>query len=670
MDSTRSLSVGSLHSDYHSDELNDHRFQPHSLPARDSFDDDDYDDDDTYANNDSNEQDQEEDVQPIPSGQIQNQRPNQYLSDNSNINNINNNDSNNNNNNNNNRARSQSTNRRNRSMSKSSCAISDNSVDSNQNAGGILLNRHKSMESRKRRLTRSSVASQNDDAGSRISVEDEKNQEDVCFPMINKVNYQSGIDFGELDEFSQMHRNDFDINERNFYKPIHCQMKNNSRPLVPQGFGIDQKNPSPPSSAETTTPPAWSEPYQEKYSYSGEFDSGFNKRRASFTMDRFSFFASESDETIHAPDLASLTDEGQSFKDLFNPENGTWWLDVLDPTDAEMRVIAKSFGIHPLTAEDIKMQEAREKVELFKTYYFVCFHTFDADHESEDFLDSINMHMVVFKDGILSFHFSPVQHTVNVRRRIRQLQDYVNVSSDWICYALIDDITDSFAPLIRELEVETDIIEDSVFVARECDFGRMLRRIGEARKKVMSLLRLLFGKADVIKMFAKRCNERWDNAPRGEIGLYLGDIQDHIVTMYQNLQVYEKIFSRSHGNYLAQLQVESVNSNNRVTKVLGRVTLVGTVLVPLNLVTGLFGMNVKVPGQDGEPEGGDNLAWFFGIIGFMIFVVFTLSLVARRWLGEAESAEDTSSSPRGAAQSIKSGTTSMISKAKSLTKND
>lgn len=56
----------------------------------------------------------------------------------------------------------------------------------------------------------------------------------------------------------------------------------------------------------------------------------------------------------------------------------------------------------------------------------------------------------------------------------------------------------------------------------------------------MSLYRLLGNKADVIKGFAKRCNERWEVAPRSEIGLYLGDIQDHIVTMTSNLSHYEK----------------------------------------------------------------------------------------------------------------------------------
>lgn len=64
-------------------------------------------------------------------------------------------------------------------------------------------------------------------------------------------------------------------------------------------------------------------------------------------------------------------------------------------------------------------------------------------------------------------------------------------------------------------------------------------------------------KADVIKGFSKRCNEHWDVAPRSEIGLYLGDIQDHIVTMVANLVHVEKILSRGHSNYLAQISIKS-----------------------------------------------------------------------------------------------------------------
>lgn len=152
----------------------------------------------------------------------------------------------------------------------------------------------------------------------------------------------------------------------------------------------------------------------------------------------------------------------------------------------------------------------------------------------------------------------------------------------------------------------------------------MLRRIGYCRKRMMSLLRLLVGKVDVVKTLVKRGETKPEGDTRpalsNEVSLYLGDVQgmyihlvssnhsfislliiffliDHILTMLQALNHYEKISSRSHSNYLAQISIEMTQTNNEMNDVLSKLTALGSVLVPMNLVTGLWGMNVLVPGQ-------------------------------------------------------------------------
>ncbi|KAF4124170.1 magnesium transporter [Geosmithia morbida] len=332
-----------------------------------------------------------------------------------------------------------------------------------------------------------------------------------------------------------------------------------------------------------------------------------------------------------------------------------WWLDVFCPTEAEMKVISKAFGIHPLTAEDIMLQEAREKVELFRNYYFVNYRTFDQDINSENYLEPVNMYVVVFREGVLSFHFSVTPHPANVRRRIRQLRDYLILSSDWISYAIIDDITDVFQPLIQNIEEEVDAIDDAILRLHSVADRRlkaekvgpsvqhddsttvndsagdmdMLRRVGDCRKRVMSLYRLLGNKADVIKGFAKRCNERWEVAPRSEIGLYLGDIQDHIVTMTSNLGHYEKILARSHGNYLAQINIRMNERQEQTADVLGKLTVLGTIVLPMNIITGLWGMNVWVPGQEYEGD----LVWFMGITAGLLLFGLGCYVIAKRVYG-------------------------------------
>jgi magnesium transporter len=207
------------------------------------------------------------------------------------------------------------------------------------------------------------------------------------------------------------------------------------------------------------------------------------------------------------------------------------------------------------------------------------------------------------------------------------LRPDVSVFSFWLTETnannCSDDIVDSFAPVITQLETDTDQIEDEVFIARTDDMAQFLRKIGTARKNTMALMRLLGGKADVLRGFTKRCNENYKVTPRMDIGMYLGDIQDHVVTMMNNLGHFEKMLSRAHSNYLAQISIDGIAQGTHTNKVLSKITLLASIIVPLNVVTGLFGMNVLIPWRDVE-----TLAPFFGILGSLLAFCVLCGLLA------------------------------------------
>ncbi|KAL4890420.1 stretch-activated Ca2+-permeable channel component-domain-containing protein [Aspergillus ambiguus] len=457
--------------------------------------------------------------------------------------------------------------------------------------------------------------------------------DDVCVPTFEQPGRIPVIDYEELEEFVALNQKTKPAAWRKHSLSSQGRKSRVFYDLRPGAQKSEDVDGQQPSSEEFSSGDFLDAKVHEKVQNDKELlDNLKNENEPT----RFGFFSSESQSTVHAADLGDLVLPGDTFRDLFQlgPDGGVWWLDVLNPTEDEVGALSRAFSIHPLTTEDILTQEAREKVELFKQYYFVCFRTFyQMDKSSEQFMEPVNFYMVVFRDGVLSFSFTDNPHAANVRRRIGKLRDYVSLSSDWICYAMIDDIVDSFGPVIREIEVESEAIEDLVFIARMDDFESFLPRIGGLRKKVMSLMRLLGGKADVIRGFSKRCNEQYSVTPRGDIGLYLGDIQDHVVTMMSNLAHFEKMLSRSHTNYLAQLNVTNLVLGNHVNKVLSKVTLIATMLVPMNLICGLFGMNVPVPGENSE-----GLGWWFGILG-VIAAVIILSGVAARFYKLSTSAE-------------------------------
>ncbi|KAG1175453.1 hypothetical protein G6F70_000360 [Rhizopus microsporus] len=246
-----------------------------------------------------------------------------------------------------------------------------------------------------------------------------------------------------------------------------------------------------------------------------------------------------------------------------------FWIDITSPSLAEMKAISKIFHIHPLTTEDIMAHEIH--IDLYK------------------------------------FHFGHVPHTEHVLERVIQLQDYIEVVPDWINYAIMDEITDSFAPMIQQIESEVDTIDDLVLLYKT-DQTDMVLRIGTCRKRVIQMVRLLGTKAEVVKALMKRIEERTvrsdsleeeaNDAEMGriypDVGLYLGDVQDHILTMLQNLNHYETVLARSESNYLARISIELTQTSNSTNHVIGRLTIFATILLPMNLITGLWGKFVKL----------------------------------------------------------------------------
>ncbi|KAL2014658.1 hypothetical protein VTN00DRAFT_2183 [Thermoascus crustaceus] len=343
---------------------------------------------------------------------------------------------------------------------------------------------------------------------------------------------------------------------------------------------------------------------------------------------RFSFFSSKLDSAIHATNIEGLVPPNESLRDLFDTgdHEGVWWLDATDPTDEDIDVLSKAFSIHPLTSEDIKTRETREKIELFKDYYFLSFCMPQRPDKTNNYiLPAVNLYAVVFREGVLSFTFCKNPHASNVLSRISGLRNQLALTSDWICYALIDDIVDGFAPLIQQIEQEISIIEDSFSLARADDIGPVLQQIYGCRRKIVAIRRLLDGKIDVIKSFARHCNEHFSVTAYNKIALYFGDILDHVTTMVSNLVHFEKMLSRSHSNYLAQLSVDSGVAGTRTIEALSKLTFIATILVPLNILCSLFGMNIPIPGKDTN-----GLDWWFGILGGILAVIVVCLLVAKR----------------------------------------
>jgi magnesium transporter len=278
-----------------------------------------------------------------------------------------------------------------------------------------------------------------DDAASHVS--NKSAEEDVCFPLQDdRQGTNLRIDFGYLENFMDAER----------------EAREQLRQLRPASARVfTDMRPRPPTSNNEHMVTSdgdfvgiqccGSSSHDEKTSDSDEEKLVKPVQQAQAPdPSRVSFFSSAWESTIHASDLEGLILPGEDIRGLFTlpqgPPEGVWWLNVNKPSEAEVRAICRAFGVHPLTIEDITTQESREKIELFPSYYFASFRSFylKTDEETKETeYAPFHVYVVVFREGVLSFSYANNPHASQVRKRITTLQDYLELSSDWICYALM-----------------------------------------------------------------------------------------------------------------------------------------------------------------------------------------------------------------------------------------
>lgn len=322
--------------------------------------------------------------------------------------------------------------RRERELSVSDPSAAKAFIDAHQTECDPQLHRTISGASGHSRRTRRYT---NDDDGLSFAASSKSAEDDVCFPLRPSADKDSlQIDFDVLEDFIAEEEIRAKTPPKNQPQPrvFHDLRSPNLEPVPTFTSDGDFLSSGSLSAHEKLHKHATESSLQEVGGIQQQVDGN-----------RFEYFSSLGESTIHAAEFGDLILPGEDIRTLFSfPQgeelDGVWWLNMNNPTDEEIRAICKAFGVHPLTIEDIGTQEAREKIELFPSYYFACFRSFHVEEvEGGQEYKPFNIYVVVFREGTLSFSFSPNRHAPHVRKRITMLKDYVALSSDWICYALM-----------------------------------------------------------------------------------------------------------------------------------------------------------------------------------------------------------------------------------------
>jgi magnesium transporter len=304
-------------------------------------------------------------------------------------------------------------------------------------------------------------------------------------------------------------------------------------------------------------------------------------------------------EILSAPDPATMEAARQRGEYV--------WIDLLDPTDDELRRASKQRDIHPLALEDTEEFSQRPKLDHYGDHLLLVF--YGARLEADGSISEVETHLIV-----------GAQWLVTVRRHpclsLDELHETVDPGDDrWIVYRVVDALTDSYFPVMHEIDQRIDHLEEEIL---EGDARDARRDTVMLRKPVLKIERVLTAQRDVLD---RSVSELSQLPGLGDVSqAYFRDVQDHLYKLAGRAE-------SQRDRLTGAIHLAEGITSTRLAVASERLSLIATIFLPLTAVSSFFGMNFRWMVDHIE-----TLPWFlgFGVALPVALLVFLLFFVWRR----------------------------------------
>lgn len=258
------------------------------------------------------------------------------------------------------------------------------------------------------------------------------------------------------------------------------------------------------------------------------------------------------------------------------------WLDVVEPTDEELRTLQATFGLHPLAVEDTSNWGQRSKIDFYDDHIFLVVHGLRLD-ERNDVVDS-EVHLFAGRGSyVITIRRAPVFDFAKVGGRLGGELELTREGIGFLLYLLIDEIVDGYLDTVDRLEDLSDGIEERV--SREDgtaagDGSRDLPQdIFHVRQQGVRFRRLAAPMREVVDLLSET-----PNVVTPALLPYYRDVLDHVIRGVELIDNVRDLLTSARELQLAQV-------SNRLNVVMKQVTSWAAIILIPTLIAGIYGMN-------------------------------------------------------------------------------
>lgn len=268
----------------------------------------------------------------------------------------------------------------------------------------------------------------------------------------------------------------------------------------------------------------------------------------------------------------------------FSQENLTWVnIDKID--EESLSYLKKNYNFHPLDYEDLLSEQQVPKIDSYPDYLFIILKF--PYWQAED--NEIVEHEVDIFIG--SNYLITIQHSKSkeIKNFFYRCMNNRKVKADWLSssgfllYRLIDALFENTGPILNNMGKQVSDLEHEIYQGAQG--FEIIKKLSIYRRNILHFHRIIDPQKYLIHNLSNTKRSFIDE----NLKLYFDDISDDLNKIWAVIETYKETINGLH------ITVESL-INRRTNKLISSLTVISVSLLPLNLLAGIYGMNIdKLP---------------------------------------------------------------------------
>ncbi|HSB11370.1 MAG TPA: magnesium/cobalt transporter CorA [Blastocatellia bacterium] len=290
---------------------------------------------------------------------------------------------------------------------------------------------------------------------------------------------------------------------------------------------------------------------------------------------------------------------------------GLLWLDLDDPMSAELDELASRYGFHELSVEDCRHHIQLAKIDYYDGYTFIII---NSTHYTETPCEVRVREIDVFlgPDYIFTVHAGESRAVDEIQKRTATNARHL-ARPDQVLHAVIDIVVDRYLPTLDHIGDTIDDVEDKLLIEPNVT---LLQTIFELKRGLLQFRRAVSSQRELLNMMIRDDTDLIHQDMR----IYFRDVYDHVVRAMDLVETYRDLLTGGLDIYLTQMA-------NRTNDIVKGLTILATIMLPLTLVTGYFGMNFEYIPWIKDPNG----IWYTTASLLIISVTMLAYFKYKKW---------------------------------------